>query len=55
MTAETVLGTVTEAAGTLGVDAADIWEMVARGELRAERLTDGPKWTIYRRARTARR
>lgn len=43
----TKLGTVTEAALALGVDAAAIWEMVARGELEASREALGMPWMIW--------
>jgi hypothetical protein len=42
------LGTVTEAAETLGTDAAGVWESVATGRLRAERRDESCRWTIYR-------
>lgn len=41
------LGSVTEAAHALGVDAADVWQMVGSGALRAERSDPSEAWVIY--------
>jgi hypothetical protein len=47
-----VLGSPVEAMEALRVDAADLWELVAAGELTASRPDDRSRWTISRPRRT---